>query len=112
MHFGNIRCEKKQARTKWLVFAVCILFISCTLLSAAVMIVHGNHEHELSVPHSGCATCLLVSAVLDLLKTLSVAVSAALSGLALLSVGLSDLISPSHLASSNTLFRLKVQFNN
>ncbi|MCL2671114.1 MAG: hypothetical protein FWF10_03650 [Clostridiales bacterium] len=112
MHFRNIHREKKQTKMKWLAFAVCILFISCTLLSAAFIIVHGDHGHELNAPHNGCVTCLHVSAALDLLKTLSVAVTAALLGLILLSAGLSYLISFSHLAKSNTLFCLKVRFNN
>lgn len=51
----------------------CALFIFATVLSAAFVLTHGEHEHDNSAANGGCAICAQLNAAVKVLNRISTA---------------------------------------
>ena len=102
-----MRSVKKLA-----VLAICVFFITGTLLSVVFVSSYSVHEHDKNGPDNSCVYCAYLSEVENLLKHLSIA----LVGAALIFNAFSAIrfiyTSVCSYTVLNTLVRLKVRLNN
>jgi hypothetical protein len=105
------RCGARPA-VRLIALAACILFITASLLSAAFILTHANHEHDHNGADGSCATCTNMMAAGNLLKQLSTPLAGSALGLGSLLAVLSALEHISCHISFYTLVSLKVRLNN
>ena len=102
-----MRSVKKLA-----VLAICVCFITGTLLSVVFVSAYSIHEHDKNGPDNSCVYCAYLSEVENLLKHLSVALVGAAMIFGALSVIRFDYMSACTHTVFYTLVSLKVRLNN
>lgn len=69
----KMRSERgaKRSAVLLIALALCVLFISASLLSSIHIFTHLNHEHDHNGPGGSCATCAHIITAGNLLKQIS-----------------------------------------
>ena len=103
---------KKQSAKRLIALAVCILFIAGSILSAAFIFAHIDHDHDHDGADGGCAVCVWISAAVNLLKSLFAAFVGAAVGMWRFFAMRSGLRAVRYYTGSLSLVCLKVRMNN
>ena len=102
----------RQTAFRMIALSVCIVFISVSLLSATYIFTHVNHAHDRCGPVGNCTTCTNLTAALNLLESLSVAMAVAALAAGSLFAALSAPKPVAFQRGFPTLVCLKVRLNN
>lgn len=67
--------QYRQKAQRFIALALCIFFLTTTLLSAGYLLTHAHHVHDHNAQGGGCATCENIHATTNLLKTFTLALT-------------------------------------
>ncbi|MDR3120215.1 MAG: hypothetical protein LBU58_02600 [Clostridiales bacterium] len=103
---------KRQKAARLMAVLVCVCFVAALILSSAFILTHANHEHDRNGADGSCAACAHISAVENLLKTISAVTVFSVVALGTTFAALLIMTAARIEVADYSLVELKVRLNN